>query len=59
MTTLADDLRAASHLWYMKPQLLTAAADELDRLEALVERDHSLIGRLERTLRADHHSAGG
>lgn len=51
-TTLADRLRESSHdHWFTNSALLQEAADELDRLEALVERDHILIGRLEETLR--------
>lgn len=56
MTTLPVRLRAASHyLEHQKPGLLQEAADRIDELEALVERDHGLIGRMERALLADHH----
>lgn len=53
---MADRLRESSHdHWFTNSALLQEAADELDRLEALVERDHILIGRLEETLHEHEH----
>lgn len=52
--TLTEELRASTVNYFTRPWLLRHAADRIDELEAIVERDHALIERLERCLLADH-----